>query len=188
MNDEACSCLNRGSQCVSDWREGVCSGEQGCAFGNTYHPQQKQSHACPESSMASHRRLRMSMKQKGKVLLLDGEWKAEKKTVTFILKREEFVCFLVSFHVCVYILHVRALRTHRVIFFSFCLCSFIAACTSSSLHFHVATDHGYSSRNEGPVWAVYISLTAQKHWHQLTELCWNDWWRSGQQLARRPQA
>lgn len=114
--------------------------------------------------------------------------KSGKKTVTFILKREEFVCFLVSFHVCVYILHVRALRTHRVIFFSFCLCSFIAACTSSSLHFHVATDHGYSSRNEGPVWAVYISLTAQKHWHQLTELCWNDWWRSGQQLARRPQA
>ncbi|KAI9516269.1 hypothetical protein NQZ68_019115 [Dissostichus eleginoides] len=49
--------------------EAVRGSEQDCACGDTYHPKQKQSHACPEFSMTLHRpTCRLN---KGKVLLSD---------------------------------------------------------------------------------------------------------------------
>ena len=62
---------------------GVCSGEQGRAFGDAYHPRQSQSHACPESSMTSRRHPWMSLKQKGKCCSQMGNGKREKQQPSY---------------------------------------------------------------------------------------------------------
>ena len=101
MNDEACSCLNRGSQCVSDWREWGLLRWTGPRLRRRLSPTAESVSRVPRILNDITPTSVNEFETERKVLLSDGEWEA-RKTATFIPKFEEFSCFLVSFDVCVF--------------------------------------------------------------------------------------